>query len=146
MKPAGLKPVFEMRTGPQRESVRDCHGLCSLVLQWDAVRCRVTDVVHAGRRCPEHGLLKSASPPHDKADICAVWDALCFGLPPPLALSSPGLSPGIQGDSPLALPTWGLCKLHLHTCGHLPKSLGARHDGQACPRMRCPLARLGPCA
>ena len=59
--------------------------------------------VHAGRRCPEHGLLNSASPAHDKADICAVWDALCFGLPPPLALTGPGASPGGQGECPSAV-------------------------------------------
>ena len=70
---------------------------------------------HAGRRCPEHGLLNSASPPHDKANICAVWDALCLGLPPPLALTSPGNSPCVQGESLLELPIWGLCILQLHT-------------------------------
>ena len=49
-------------------------------------------------RCPEHGLLDSASPSHDKADICAVWDALCYGLPPPLALRGSGNSHAIQGE------------------------------------------------
>ena len=68
---------------------------------------RLVDVVlwmsvHARCRCPEHGLLNSTSPPHDKADICAVWDALCFGLPPPLALTSTGLSPVDQGKYLLA--------------------------------------------
>ena len=43
------------------------------------------------RRCLEHGLADPVSSPHEKADICAVWDALCYGLPPPLSLS-PGKS------------------------------------------------------
>lgn len=58
--------------------------------------------MHVGCRCPEHGLLNSGSPPHDKSGICAVWDALCLGLPPPLALTS--LGPGVQGEYLLDSP------------------------------------------
>ena len=40
----------------------------------------------------------SVSTPHEKADICAVWDALCYGLPPPLSLSPGKSSTGKSGS------------------------------------------------
>ena len=65
---------------------------------WTAYhRAQLTTLLWACR-CPEHGFVDSTSPSHDKADICAVWDALCYGLPPPLTLKSPSSS-AVNGES-----------------------------------------------
>ena len=61
-------------------------------------------------RCLEHYPADSVSTPHEKADICAVWDALCYGLPPPLSLS-PGKSNTIKSRSFAYLQSGALATL-----------------------------------
>ena len=54
----------------------------------------------------------SVSTPHEKADICAVWDALCYGLPPPLSLS-PGRSNTAKSKSRCYLQLGAIATSHV---------------------------------